>query len=147
MDRNNLVKKYTNGEITVIWKNALCIHSRICFIELVEVFNPRVRPWINMQGADTQRIIEQVERCPTEALSWEYNKKNDMEEKNKTADTVKTEIEFIQNGPIKINNNVSIKNAEGEEKLLNAPVFLCRCGGSNKKPYCDGSHRDNGFKG
>jgi len=61
--------KYTNGEITVLWKPALCIHSGICFKGLAPVFDPRRRPWIDMSQADTQTIIEQVKKCPSGALS------------------------------------------------------------------------------
>jgi CDGSH-type Zn-finger protein len=25
-------------------------------------------------------------------------------------------------------------------------AWFCRCGGSSKKPYCDGTHKKNGFK-
>jgi uncharacterized Fe-S cluster protein YjdI len=145
LDKKNLTKKYTNGEITVIWKNALCIHSRICFTELIEVFNPRVRPWINMQGASTKRIIEQVERCPSKALTWEYNNLNNMNTKNEISKNEKSDIDIINNGPIKVNNNVVINDAKKGAKPYEAPVFLCRCGGSHTKPFCDGSHRNNGF--
>jgi len=60
---------YSNGEITVIWKPEVCIHSGICFKGLAEVFDPRRRPWIDMSQADTQRIMEQVKKCPSGALS------------------------------------------------------------------------------
>ena len=45
--------KYTNGEITVIWKPHVCIHSKKCWTNLRAVFDPFVKPWINMQGATT----------------------------------------------------------------------------------------------
>ena len=60
---------YSNGEITVAWKPDVCIHSGICFRGLAEVFDPSSRPWIDMSKAETQRIIEQVKKCPSRALS------------------------------------------------------------------------------
>jgi Uncharacterized conserved protein len=60
---------YTNGEITVAWKPGICIHSGICFKGLAEVFDPRRRPWIIMSNAETERIIAQVNQCPSGALS------------------------------------------------------------------------------
>ena len=70
---DTIEKTYTNGEITVVWKPGLCIHSKLCWTHLLEVFDPRNRPWVNMQGAETERIAEQVKRCPSAALSFYYN--------------------------------------------------------------------------
>lgn len=64
---------YTNGEITVVWKPKVCQHSTLCWKGLIEVFNPRERPWIKMDGATTDRIIEQVKKCPSGALSYFLN--------------------------------------------------------------------------
>lgn len=66
--------KYTNGEVTFVWKPDLCIHSGNCARGLPEVFNPRAKPWINMDGASTEKIIEQVKKCPSGALSYFMNK-------------------------------------------------------------------------
>lgn len=66
--------KYNNGEITVIWKPDTCIHSGICAKGLREVFNPSRKPWIDLSQADTQRIIDQVKKCPSGALSIEEKK-------------------------------------------------------------------------
>ncbi len=66
-------KRYTNGEITVVWKPDLCIHSEICFYGLGEVFDPQKRPWVNIQGATSERIIAQVDQCPSAALSYSRN--------------------------------------------------------------------------
>lgn len=70
-------KRYTNGDITVVWKPDVCSHSGLCWRGLNAVFNPRVRPWINMDGADTEAIIAQVETCPSGALSWLRNEAPD----------------------------------------------------------------------
>jgi uncharacterized Fe-S cluster protein YjdI len=73
MDPHNLTKKYTNGEVTVVWQSALCIHSTFCFTGLPSVFKPGERPWIQMDGASTERIVAQVKKCPSGALSFYYN--------------------------------------------------------------------------
>lgn len=73
----NVKKEYSNGEVTIVWKPAECFHSCICWQELPEVFDPKKRPWVNQLGADTKRIIEQVDRCPSGALTWYYNQKQE----------------------------------------------------------------------
>ena len=62
-------KTYTNGDITVIWQPNLCRHAMHCFTELPSVFNPKARPWVNMDGAPSERITVQTGRCPSGALS------------------------------------------------------------------------------
>jgi uncharacterized Fe-S cluster protein YjdI len=72
----NVVKKYTNGEITIVWKPAICIHSTKCWKGqdgLLDVFNPMEKPWIKPDGASTERIIQQVEQCPSKALTFYFN--------------------------------------------------------------------------
>jgi uncharacterized Fe-S cluster protein YjdI len=67
--------KYTNGEVTILWQPELCIHSGICFKGLAEVFDPRRKPWIDASKAETKKIIEQVKKCPSGALSIAENVK------------------------------------------------------------------------
>jgi putative redox protein len=67
---HEIVKRYTRNGVTVIWKPALCRHSGICAAGLPEVFNPRRRPWIELQHADSAKVTAQVDRCPSGALSW-----------------------------------------------------------------------------
>jgi uncharacterized Fe-S cluster protein YjdI len=67
------VLKYTNGKVTVVWQPTVCIHSTFCWKGLKEVFNPQERPWIKMDGASTERIVEQVKICPSGALSYYLN--------------------------------------------------------------------------
>ncbi len=65
--------KYSNKDITVVWKPDICIHSGICFRGLPEVFDPRRRPWIELDRSNTERIMLQVKRCPSGALSYFLN--------------------------------------------------------------------------
>ena len=65
--------KYTNNEVTVVWKPKVCIHSTVCWKGLIEVFDPREKPWIKMGEATTEKIIDQVKKCPSGALSYFMN--------------------------------------------------------------------------
>jgi uncharacterized Fe-S cluster protein YjdI len=76
----DITKKYTNGEVTIVWKPALCIHSTLCWKganALPEVFKPQQSPWITPEGASTKRIIQQVKQCPSGALSFYMNNEAD----------------------------------------------------------------------
>jgi len=67
-------KEYSNGEITIVWKQHLCQHSGNCVRGLPDVFRAKVQPWINVRGASSEAMIEQVKKCPSGALSFYYNK-------------------------------------------------------------------------
>ena len=145
MDSKN--RDYTNGEITVFWRPAKCIHATTCYKELIEVFNPRNRPWVNMQGAPTERIIEVVNKCPTQALYYKWNKDikegGDTEVQEKKEEAKKTELKLMKDGPLIIKGNFKIFDEELKTMKLTS---LCRCGHSKKMPYCDGTHRQVGFE-
>ena len=65
--------KYTNGQITVVWKPEFCKHSGRCVTQLPKVFNLNQRPWVNIEGASNEEIMAQVKKCPTGALSYFEN--------------------------------------------------------------------------
>lgn len=143
--------KYTNGEVTVVWKPNTCIHSTLCWKGLIEVFNPKERPWIKMDGAGTEKIIEQVRKCPSGALSYFLNEEqqaaaDDTDKVVKESASV-LKIEVTANGPYLIKTECLIVHSDGKEETKNGTVALCRCGSSRNKPYCDGSHRRTGFEG
>jgi len=71
----DITKTYTRDGVTVVWQPKKCIHSAICFKGLPTVFDPRKRPWINMDGAPGQDIINQVKKCPSGALSLQMDEK------------------------------------------------------------------------
>jgi CDGSH-type Zn-finger protein len=57
------------------------------------------------------------------------------------------EIKATQNGPYRIPGNATYEDAEGNQKTTEGrAVFLCRCGHSGNKPFCDGSHKRVGFE-
>ena len=53
-----------------------------------------------------------------------------------------------KNGPYMVQGTLQLLDAEGNKvELKDDPIFLCRCGGSANKPFCDGTHKNNGFEG
>ncbi|ATL48138.1 (4Fe-4S)-binding protein [Chitinophaga caeni] len=66
--------EYTNGEVTIVWQPKICQHTGICARGLPQVFQPRERPWIKIDAASTDALIEQVKKCPSGALSFYMNK-------------------------------------------------------------------------
>jgi uncharacterized Fe-S cluster protein YjdI len=135
-------KRYTNDEITVVWKPETCIHSTLCWKGLIRVFNPKLRPWVNINGASSEEIVEQVKKCPSGALSSFYNSEGET-----TEIETETIAEVMENGPLLVYGNLKIKDANGNETKKNKVTAFCRCGASGNKPYCDGSHKKIDFKG
>ena len=137
--------KYTKGTLTVVWQPKMCTHSTLCWKGLIQVFNPRARPWVNMEGSSEEQIIEQVKKCPSGALSIAMADEptpltTDIHE------TPELAITITQNGPLLINNPCILKHADGRVEKKDKTA-LCRCGASANKPFCDGSHSNISFQG
>jgi len=113
MDKE-ITRKYTNGEVTVVWKPAACIHSKVCWqaaTGLPEVFDPRRKPWIIMDNAGTARIVDQVKKCPSGALSFYYNNETDASAEV----TTETRVEVVADGPLMVDGNLTVKDKTGQE--------------------------------
>jgi hypothetical protein len=100
------------------------------------------KPWIKPEGADTERIIAQVDRCPSGALSWF---RNDVREPEVTTETEQI-VEVMADGPLLVYGNITVKDRQGNQTKKNKVTAFCRCGASGNKPYCDGSHVKTGFR-
>jgi len=158
-------RRYRNNDITVYWKPDACVHASYCYRELIEVFDPGRRPWVDMNGATTERIIEVVNMCPTEALTWKWN--NEGKNKEISADQtnhvtfrrpellVETEplgqenpvsVKIMKDGPIVIKGDFTFNYSGNKKEMKHGIISLCRCGASNQMPFCDGTHRKIGFE-
>lgn len=69
--------EYSNGELTIIWQPDLCQHSGICVKTLPQVYNPKESPWVKIENATTDELIAQINKCPSGALSYRLNKKEE----------------------------------------------------------------------
>ncbi|WP_443633424.1 (4Fe-4S)-binding protein [Candidatus Marifrigoribacter sp. Uisw_064] len=66
--------EFTNGDITVTYQPKKCINAQLCSNGLSEVFRTSVLPWIDLDAAETNEIIDQVKSCPSGALEFCFNK-------------------------------------------------------------------------
>jgi CDGSH-type Zn-finger protein len=55
-------------------------------------------------------------------------------------------ISGIENGPLKVEGNLEIVGGSGRRVNTTTKSFMCRCGQSSNKPYCDGTHKRVGFE-
>jgi 3-phenylpropionate/trans-cinnamate dioxygenase ferredoxin subunit len=58
------------------------------------------------------------------------------------------QVTITEDGPYKVQGSIEILDHEGNPVAVpGETVFLCRCGGSTNKPFCDGTHSKIGFEG
>lgn len=56
-------------------------------------------------------------------------------------------VKIFENGPIMLDTRARVTVATGDgEETLTGPLYLCRCGQSSRKPFCDGAHNRAGFE-
>jgi len=125
----------------VLWEPSLCIHVGACFTNLLPVFDPRRRPWVDVNAATPDEIAEVVRQCPTGALHY---RRLDGGSQEDGGDTVT--VQPRTNGPLFLRGPVRIVDIRGEVVREDTRLALCRCGASRNKPFCDGTHREIGFR-
>ena len=128
----DLTREYRGNDITVRWYAKRCIHSADCIRNAPRAFDPRRRPWINLEADTRERVIAAVEACPTGAL--EYVSLGPR-------DPTPTEIKMVNGGPLLLRGEVRIVDEHGNLLREANRVALCRCGKSRNMPFCDNSHR------
>jgi CDGSH-type Zn-finger protein len=58
-----------------------------------------------------------------------------------------TKITIRPDGPLLVSGDFEVVQADGSKVETKETAHLCRCGKSAAKPFCDGAHRKEGFKG
>ncbi len=140
MEIKDITKEYSNDDLTIVWQPKKCIHSEKCWRGLSEVFRYGKKPWVDPNGADSKTIVNQIDQCPSGALS--YKLKNQSLNKEKT---MSTKINLAKNGPVLLKGNIEIQMPDGSVRE-ESNAALCRCGASNNKPFCDGTHSKINFQ-
>lgn len=140
--KKEIVKEYPKGDLTIIWKPHKCIHAGICVQQLPQVYNPKEKPWIKQHNAGNQELKQQINECPSGALSYRIKEETGTTKNEKSMTTVKIK----PNGPLLVEGKITITDAAGVEQIKENITAFCRCGSSSNKPFCDGAHNKVGWK-
>lgn len=140
----NKRRDYVGKEITIHDNRKICSHAKECVNNLPSVFKLGSKPWIDSDGSKMQDIINTVRKCPSGALSYSIDgiEYRDPKEQRDPILTV------LKNGPYYITGGIDLigENIEFGEGASKEHYTLCRCGASDNKPFCDGTHRTINFK-
>jgi len=139
--RDRLKREYATDEIVVEWEPRLCFHSHNCVRSLPQVFDESRRPWVEVGAAAADEIEAAVALCPSGALRTRRPRAHEAGRPNETR------VCASLNGPLLVSGGVRVVDADGNVLFEGERAALCRCGGSANKPFCDGTHKTNGFSG
>jgi CDGSH-type Zn-finger protein len=122
---------------------SLCMHSAFCVGRLRRI------PAMLEDSADTDvrtEIISMIEHCPSGSYTYAITEDGDEIEPDLAAAIAVTEEERGIAGCLWVTGGIPVARADGEPFETRNRVTLCRCGASENKPYCDGTHRKIGFR-
>lgn len=122
--------------LTVIFEGRRCIHSRHCVLDAPEVFKANTPgEWIFPDRAGHETVIGVAHACPSGAIRYQRHDGGPEE----SAPEV-NQLRVRENGPYAVHAPLQVA---GQPDGFRAT--LCRCGQSQRKPWCDGSHAAAGF--
>ena len=115
----------------------LCSHARFCQLA--------GDTWHNVERSDdvnTRKIaIKTVCNCPSGRLvAWDKKTKKPYEKKFRPSIEIIEDPQIKVSGPIWLKGGVELESADGTKYERRNRMTLCRCGESDNKPFCDGSH-------
>ena len=135
------LQTYETDAITITFDPTRCIHAAECIRTAPQVFDSRRLRWIRPDLGTPELIATAVHRCPTGALSYSLP--------NGPAEAVDAEaaIRPARDGPLYVRGEVRVETEDGIVVAEGSRMALCRCGATKNAPFCDGSHREVGFRG
>jgi len=131
---------YHGRQISIHDNRAICAHVGYCTDGLTAVFRLNKKPWIDPDGAEFDAVVSAIRECPSGALSYSVD---GVHYSGKETDPM---ITVSKDGPYFITGGIGLTGDNIPQPPCAEHYTLCRCGASKRKPFCDGSHWDAGFK-
>jgi CDGSH-type Zn-finger protein len=130
---------YHGQGMTIHDNRGICAHAGFCTDNLRTVWKLGQEPWIDPHGAAADEIAAVVRMCPSGALSYTIDGIEQRDQERLPA------ILVSKDGPYFVTGGIELVDASWGEGASREHYTLCRCGGSQNKPFCDGSHWHLGF--
>ena len=119
----------------------LCSFARFCDVG-GQVWNLIEEP----DEASTELAIREAKLCPSGRLgAWDKGTRSPFEEDYEPSIGVVQDPTEGVSGPLAVRGGIQVVATDGFEYERRNRQTLCRCGRSNNKPFCDGSHASIGF--
>ena len=135
------VLHYRGSEVTVTFNPRLCAHAAECGRIAPAVFDTSQKPWVQPDKGTRAQAEAVVSACPSGALKLA---EDDAEAHDLFPDDRAT-IVVQKDGPYWVHGIDPPAPVQGQG-MSPRKYVLCRCGHSGAKPFCDGSHRDKGWR-
>jgi CDGSH-type Zn-finger protein len=133
-------KSYAGKKITILDNRSICAHAGVCTEELKEVFRQHDSPWIVPDAGEEEALIAIIEKCPSGALGYAIGVVEPEAPKRPPMVTV------TDHGPYAVTGGVELAGVRFGQGASTEHYTLCRCGASQNKPFCDGSHWEVKFR-
>ena len=131
---------YEGADVTVFYNPLVCSHAAECGRIASNIFNPEQKPWVQPDNGTVAEVESVVRACPSGALSMAVA---GGERQHLAGDMPKISVQ--KDGPYWVSAIEPPVEPSGEG-MTSEKYVLCRCGLSGIKPFCDGTHRDKGWK-
>lgn len=124
-------------EATIHFDAQKCIHSRSCVLSHPDVFVPNVvGAWIHPDAQPVAELVRIAQNCPSGAITVMRHSMGTTAIADSNGHPIVNTVRVRENGPLALEAELLI----GGQKQTNPRAALCRCGQSQNKPFCDGSH-------
>ncbi|MDU8927879.1 CDGSH iron-sulfur domain-containing protein [Alisedimentitalea sp. MJ-SS2] len=130
---------YEGAEVSVSYNPLLCSHAAECGRLASHIFNPAQKPWVQPDKGNADEVRAVVSACPSGALALAG------EGRVEHLTAARAEVQIEKNGPYWV-LDVTAPVEPSNEGASTRKYVLCRCGKSGNKPFCDGTHRDAGWR-
>jgi CDGSH-type Zn-finger protein len=137
------IEKTTGPGVDLTWCEELCMAACFC--------HAGKDAWGYAEASDNPedcaKAIEEAGNCPSGSLvAWDKDSGAAIEPPYEPSIGLVEDPRAGTSGPLWVKGGIPIEAADGFEYERRNRVTLCRCGRSQKKPFCDGSHAAAGFK-
>jgi CDGSH-type Zn-finger protein/uncharacterized Fe-S cluster protein YjdI len=130
------VEHVEGAAVTLKFEAKRCIHARHCVLGQPGVFKANVQgPWLDPDATSVEGMVTVAHLCPSGAIR--YTRKDGGAEE--AAPPVNL-VQLRENGPLGLRAELVL-----DGKAAGFRATLCRCGASQNKPFCDGSHTSIAF--